>query len=95
MLKRGLSLVTAKVKVGLIDAGKIGRVHTENLVYRTSHVELVAVSDLFLEASEKCAADHQIPTVYSDHRSILADNNSKPFLPVPVSTSRPTHFPPS
>lgn len=66
--------MTTKVKVGLIGAGKIGRGRVENLIYRISKTERVAVSDLFLETAENCIADYQIPTGYNDRRSILADN---------------------
>lgn len=54
--------MTRKVKVGLIGAGKIGRVHAQNLAVRIPEAELLAMSDLFLEATEKCAADFQLPT---------------------------------
>jgi myo-inositol 2-dehydrogenase/D-chiro-inositol 1-dehydrogenase len=67
--------MTGKVNVGLIGAGRIGRVHAEILAYRIPEANLVAVSDIFLEAAEKCAADFQIPSVFQDHRPILEDAN--------------------
>lgn len=63
--------MTTKINVGLIGAGRIGRVHAENLAYRLPEVNLVAVADVFLEAAQKCAADFQIPTVTPDPGEIF------------------------
>jgi myo-inositol 2-dehydrogenase/D-chiro-inositol 1-dehydrogenase len=66
--------VTEKTKVGLIGAGKNGRVHAENIALCTPPAELAAVSDVLMKAAAKYAADFQIPTVYQHHRPILANN---------------------
>lgn len=65
--------MTTKVNVGLIGAGRIGRVHAENLAYRIPEVNLAAVADVFLEAAQKCAVDFQIPAVTSNPQEILDD----------------------
>ncbi len=65
--------MTVTVNVGLIGAGRIGRVHAENLAYRIPAANLVAVADIFLEAAEKCAADFQIPSVVQDPQAIFDD----------------------
>lgn len=80
--------MTTKVNVGLIGAGRIGRVHAENLAYRIPEANVVAVSDLMLEAAKKCAADFQIPSVYQDHRAILED---KAVEAVIICSSTDTH----
>ena len=61
------------INIGLIGAGRIGRVHAEHLAYRIPQANLVAVSDIFVEAAEKLAADFQVPAAYQDHRRILDD----------------------
>ena len=66
--------MTKKTKVGLIGAGKNGRVHAENIALCIPQAELAAVSGVFMKAAAKCAADYQIPTVYQHHRPILANN---------------------
>jgi len=80
--------MTNKVNVGLIGAGRIGRVHAENLIYRIPEAKLLAVSDVFLEAAEKCAADFQIPTAVKDHRVIL---ENKAIEAVIICSSTDTH----
>ena len=65
--------MTRILNIGLIGAGRIGRVHAENLAYRIPEANLVAVSDIILPAAEQLAADFQIPAVYQDHRRIMDD----------------------
>jgi len=74
--------------VGLIGAGRIGRVHAENLAYRVPEANLVAVSDIFVEAAEKLSADFEIPATYKDHRSIMED---KTIEAVVICSSTDTH----
>ncbi len=66
--------MTTKVNVGLIGAGRIGRVHAENLAYRLPEVNLVAVADVFLDAAQKCAADYQIPAVTQNPQDIFTND---------------------
>lgn len=80
--------MTNKVNVGLIGAGRIGRVHAEILAYRIPEANLMAVSDIFLEAAENCAADFQIPSVFQDHRPILEDANIDAVV---ICSSTDTH----
>lgn len=77
-----------KVNVGLIGAGRIGRVHAANLAYRIPDANLLAVSDIFLEAAEKCAADFQIPLIYQDHRAILDNSDIEAVV---ICSSTDTH----
>ena len=74
--------------IGLIGAGRIGRVHAKNLAYRIPEANLVAVSDIFVEAAEKLAADFQITAAYKDHRRIMED---KTIEAVVICSSTDTH----
>jgi myo-inositol 2-dehydrogenase/D-chiro-inositol 1-dehydrogenase len=78
------------MNVGLIGAGRIGRLHAENLAYRIPEVNLVAVSDIFVEAAEKVAAELGVPAVYQDHRRILDDKSVDAVL---ICSSTDTHAP--
>jgi myo-inositol 2-dehydrogenase/D-chiro-inositol 1-dehydrogenase len=69
-----------KINVGVIGAGRIGRVHAANLSYRIPEANLVAISDLFVAAAQNLAAELPAPDVrpggvmaYEDHRRILDD----------------------
>jgi myo-inositol 2-dehydrogenase/D-chiro-inositol 1-dehydrogenase len=62
-----------KMNIGLIGAGRIGRVHAENLAYRIPEANLVAVADIFEDAAQKLAADLGIPAAFQDHRRMMED----------------------
>ncbi len=76
------------INLGLIGAGRIGRLHAENLAYRIPEASLVAVSDIFLEAAQSVAADMQIPVAYDHHRPILEDETVDAVL---ICSSTDTH----
>ena len=77
-----------KINVGLIGAGRIGRVHAENLVYRVPEANLTAVSDVFVEAAQKLAAELGIPAAYQNARRILDDKGIDAVL---ICSSTDTH----
>src|SRR5438132_8358736 len=60
------------IKVGVIGAGRIGRIHCKNLA-SFKDVEIVGVIDSNLDAARSCAASHAIPVVSSEHRTLLND----------------------
>jgi myo-inositol 2-dehydrogenase/D-chiro-inositol 1-dehydrogenase len=66
-----MSWMATKINVGFVVAGRIGRVHAENLAYHIPAANLAAVADVFLEAAEKCAADYQISTVTQNPQDIF------------------------
>ena len=63
----------SNISVGLIGAGRIGRLHAQHLAHRIPGVSLLAVADVLAGAAEQCAADCQIPAAYGDYQRILED----------------------
>lgn len=76
------------IKIGLIGAGRIGRVHAGHLAHRIAGANLVAVADIFVDAAEKLAADLQISAAYDDHRAIIEDDEIEAVV---VCSSTDTH----
>ncbi len=66
--------MTRQINVGIIGAGRIGRVHAENLAYRIPEANVVAIADIFVESAEKCAADFNIPSAFKGHQAIMEDD---------------------
>ena len=77
-----------RIKVGLIGAGRIGRLHAENLIHRVPEANLVSVSDLYVEAARSVAAELGVPNAYQDHRQILEDDDIDAVL---ICSSTDTH----
>lgn len=80
--------MTTKVNVGLVGAGKIGRIHAENLAYRIPEANLVAVADVFGEAAEKCATDFQIPLASQDPQAVIQNKDLEAII---ICSSTDTH----
>ncbi|HWQ14131.1 MAG TPA: inositol 2-dehydrogenase [Roseiflexaceae bacterium] len=65
--------MTTPLQIGLIGAGRIGRVHAETIAYRVASARLAAVTDPLPGAAEAVAAAYRVPRVAPDYRAILAD----------------------
>ena len=60
------------LRIGIIGAGRIGRLHANNLKNRVQGAELVAISDVYEPAAKEVAASLGI-IPYSDYHDILSD----------------------
>jgi myo-inositol 2-dehydrogenase/D-chiro-inositol 1-dehydrogenase len=77
-----------KLRIGVIGAGRIGRVHSETVAYTLPEAELVSITDLDHGAAESVAARCRIPTVAQSSREILADDRVDAVL---ICSSTATH----
>ena len=62
-----------RVRVGVIGAGRIGKLHAANLATRVPHAELAAVADVDLPAAQALAAQWRLPAAAADYRRLLDD----------------------
>ncbi len=77
------------VRIGLIGAGRIGKVHARSLSM-VPGARVVAVSDVVEAAAKSLADEYGISAVYSDYKKILAD---KEIDAVFICSSTDTHAP--
>ena len=77
-----------KINVGLIGAGRIGRLHAEHLAFRIPGANLLVVSDVIMEAAQKCAAELGVPTATRDHRAIMENPDIEAVI---ICSSTDTH----
>ncbi len=60
------------MNVGVIGAGRIGKVHAENLAYRIPETKVGILADVNLTAAQETAARLGIPRVTADYREIIS-----------------------
>ncbi|KXK22023.1 MAG: inositol 2-dehydrogenase [Chloroflexi bacterium OLB15] len=63
------------LNVAIIGAGRIGRLHAENLCYRIPQTQVVGIADVQISAAEETAARLNIPFTTADYRELLAKPN--------------------
>ncbi|VEI76125.1 Inositol 2-dehydrogenase [Mannheimia haemolytica] len=79
------------LKVGIIGAGRIGRVHSESISKYVKGAEIKAISDVKItEELTAWAKSMGIPEVYDDYKKILQDPEIDAVL---VCSSTNTHAP--
>lgn len=79
------------IKVGIIGAGRIGRVHSESISKYVKGVEIKAISDIRVtDELQQWAKEIGIPNVYDDYQKILQDPEIDAVL---VCSSTNTHAP--
>lgn len=76
------------VKIGLIGAGRMGRVYASTLAFSVSEVDLVAVADPDRAALAEVADRYHIPSTYQDYRDLL---DSQEIEAVVVASPTGTH----
>jgi myo-inositol 2-dehydrogenase/D-chiro-inositol 1-dehydrogenase len=77
-----------KVNIGVIGAGRIGRIHARNLKFLVPGAKLAAISDVLEESARQAAAELEIPVCEQDYRRLL---DMKDLDAVVVCASTDTH----
>lgn len=80
--------MSAKINVGIIGTGRIGRLHAEHLAFRIPEARVIAVADVQLEEAERCAAELNISTAVRDHRVIMENPDIEAVI---ICSSTDTH----
>lgn len=80
--------MTQTLKVGIIGAGRIGRIHAKHLAYYVQRASLHAVADIDWEAAQACAEEFEVPNVAQDYRVLLEDSD---LGAVVICSSTDTH----
>ena len=76
------------LQIGVIGAGRIGKVHAKTLNSMVPGVKVAAISDVVLDAAKQLAADCGIAKVTGDYHEIL---NDKAIDAVAICSSTDTH----
>jgi myo-inositol 2-dehydrogenase/D-chiro-inositol 1-dehydrogenase len=76
------------LRMGVIGAGRIGKIHAENMATRVPGVVVAAIADPLLNAAQETAGRLHIPLAYADYHAILEDAN---IDAVAICSSTDTH----
>ena len=79
------------MKIGIIGAGRIGKVHAESVTRFVKNATVEAIADPFMnDQTEQWAKELGIPKIYKDYKKILADPEIQAVL---ICSSTDTHSP--
>jgi len=81
-------LSSKQLHVGIVGAGRIGKVHAETLAFRLPEVRTLAIADVNREAAQALAARCGIPTVAESSEQIFANSEIDAVL---ICSSTDTH----
>ncbi len=76
------------IRVGVIGAGRIGKIHAGNLATRIPGVEVVAIADPNVDAAKELAEKLHVSAYYEDYRKVLEDKSIEAVL---ICSSTDTH----
>jgi myo-inositol 2-dehydrogenase / D-chiro-inositol 1-dehydrogenase len=76
------------MKVGIIGAGRIGKLHTLSILNYMPEVEIKAISDINFEGAKEWAYQNCIPYAFKDYKEILDDPEIDAVL---ICSSTDTH----
>jgi inositol 2-dehydrogenase len=76
------------IKMGLIGAGRMGKVFAHTLAFNVAEVDLVALADSGLQNSAEVAGRFGIPCYYTDYRELLKQEDIDAVV---IATPTSTH----
>ncbi len=77
-----------RVNLGVIGAGRIGRIHARNLKFQVPGAKLIAISDIVNESAQKVADELEIPIREENYHRLLENDEIQAVL---ICSSTDTH----
>jgi myo-inositol 2-dehydrogenase/D-chiro-inositol 1-dehydrogenase len=77
-----------RVGIGLVGAGRIGRLHAANLANRIPNARLVAISDVVIDAAKECARQSNIAEAVADYQTLMTNREVDAVV---ICSSTDTH----
>ena len=76
------------VNIGIIGAGRIGKVHADALTRRIPAANVLAIADVYENAAQAAAHDYGIPQATGDYQAVLSNNDIDAVV---ICSSTDTH----
>lgn len=83
-------MTSSPLRFGVIGAGRIGKIHAENLATRIPGVEVAAIADPLLASATELATRLHVPKATANYKELLADPT---IQAVAICSSTDTHAP--
>ena len=77
-----------QLNIGIIGAGRIGKVHMQSITYNVPTAKVLGITDVFKDGLQELADKYGIEKVYNDYKEMLADKDIDAVL---VCSSTDTH----
>ena len=77
-----------QLNIGIIGAGRIGKVHMQSITYNVPGAKVLGITDVFKDGLQELADKYGIEKVYADYKEMLADEEIDAVL---VCSSTDTH----
>ncbi len=77
-----------QLNIGIIGAGRIGKVHMQSITYNVPTAKVLGITDVFKDGLQDLADKYGIEKVYEDYKEMLADKDIDAVL---VCSSTDTH----
>ena len=77
-----------QLNIGIIGAGRIGKVHAQSITYNVPTAKVLGITDVYKEGLQELADKYGIEKVYNDYKEMLADDEIDAVL---VCSSTDTH----
>jgi predicted dehydrogenase len=78
-----------RVGVGIIGAGKMGRIHAANLAKSVPNAKLVAVSDVLEDSAKKLAAEFGVANVFTDYLRLVENREVQAVIIATPTLQKP------
>lgn len=77
-----------QLNIGIIGAGRIGKVHMKSITYNVPNAKVLGITDVFKDALPALAEEYGIEKIYDSYKDMLADPEIDAVL---VCSSTDTH----
>lgn len=77
-----------QLNIGIIGAGRIGKVHMQSITYNVPSAKVLGITDVFKDGLQELADKYGIPKIYDNYKDMLADEEIDAVL---VCSSTDTH----
>lgn len=77
-----------QLNIGIIGAGRIGKVHMKSITYNVPNARVLGITDVYKDALPALAEEYGIPKIYENYEDMLADSEIDAVL---VCSSTDTH----